>query len=56
VGDPCILALHAGDREEGPYVSGENDEYGELLKAAGRKLGSIQPVAFPYGVIEGLAA
>ena len=25
-------------------------------RAAGLKLGSIQPVAFPYGVIEGLAA
>ena len=33
-----------------------NDEYGELLRSAGLKLGSIQPVAFPYGVIEGLAA
>jgi SAM-dependent methyltransferase len=33
-----------------------NDEYSELLKASGLKLGSIQPVAFPYGVIEGLAA
>jgi O-methyltransferase domain/Dimerisation domain len=33
-----------------------NDEYNELLRASGLKLGSIQPVAFPYGVIEGLAA
>jgi hypothetical protein len=33
-----------------------NDEYGELLSAAGLKLGSVHPVAFPYGVIEGLAA
>lgn len=33
-----------------------NDEYKQLLKASGLKLGSIQPVAFPYGVIEGLAA
>jgi hypothetical protein len=33
-----------------------NDEYSELLRASGLKLGSIQPVAFPYGVIEGLAA
>ena len=32
-----------------------NDEYGELLRCAGLKLGNIQPVAFPYGVIEGLA-
>jgi hypothetical protein len=33
-----------------------NAEYGELLTAAGLKLGRVQPVAFPYGVIEGLAA
>jgi hypothetical protein len=33
-----------------------NDEYGELLRSAGLRLGAIQPVAFPYGVIEGLAA
>lgn len=33
-----------------------NAEYGELLTAAGLKLGHVQPVAFPYGVIEGLAA
>jgi hypothetical protein len=33
-----------------------NAQYGELLHAAGLKLGTIQPVAFPYGVIEGLAA
>jgi hypothetical protein len=33
-----------------------NDEYSELLEASGLKLGSIQPVAFPYGVIEGRAA
>ena len=33
-----------------------NDEYSKLLGSAGLKLGSIQPVAFPYGVIEGLAA
>jgi hypothetical protein len=32
-----------------------NAEYGELLTAAGLKLGRVQPVAFPYGVIEGLA-
>ena len=31
-----------------------NAEYGKLLEAAGLKLGNIQPVAFPYGVIEGL--
>jgi hypothetical protein len=33
-----------------------NAEYGELLRVAGLKLGDVQPVAFPYGVIEGLAA
>ncbi len=33
-----------------------NAEYGELMRAAGLKLGKVQPVAFPYGVIEGLAA
>jgi cyclopropane fatty-acyl-phospholipid synthase-like methyltransferase len=33
-----------------------NAEYGDLLRAAGLKLGNVQPVAFPYGVIEGLAA
>jgi hypothetical protein len=33
-----------------------NDEYRQLLRSAGLKPGTIQPVAFPYGVIEGLAA
>ncbi|HTX12990.1 MAG TPA: hypothetical protein VME22_30510 [Solirubrobacteraceae bacterium] len=33
-----------------------NAEYGELLRAARLTLGSVQPVAFPYGVIEGVAA
>jgi SAM-dependent methyltransferase len=33
-----------------------NDEYGRLLRSAGLRLGAIQPVAFPYGVIEGLFA
>ncbi len=33
-----------------------NAEYGELLAAAGLRPGRIQPVATPYGVIEGLAA
>ncbi len=33
-----------------------NDEYGQFLRSAGLKLSKIQPVAFPYGVIEGLAA
>jgi hypothetical protein len=33
-----------------------NAEYGELLQAAGLTLGRVHPVAFPYGVIEGMAA
>ena len=33
-----------------------NAEYGELLAAAGLRPGRIEPVAAPYGVIEGLAA
>ena len=33
-----------------------NAEYGRLLAAAGLRPGRIQPVATPYGVIEGLAA
>jgi hypothetical protein len=33
-----------------------NAQYGELLHAAGLKLGTVQPAAFPYGVIEGFAA
>jgi SAM-dependent methyltransferase len=32
-----------------------NAEYGRLLSAAGLSLGRIQPVAVPYGVIEGVA-
>ena len=32
-----------------------NSEYGKLLQAAGLRLASVRPVAFPYGVIEGLA-
>jgi O-methyltransferase domain len=32
-----------------------NAECSELLHAAGLKPGTIQPVAFPYGVIEGFA-
>ncbi len=31
-------------------------EYGDLLAAAGLTLGEVRPVAFPYGVIEGLPA
>ena len=33
-----------------------NAEYRELLQAAGLKIGKIEPVTFPYGVIEGFAA
>jgi O-methyltransferase domain/Dimerisation domain len=33
-----------------------NAEYGKLLTEAGLTLGRVQPVAAPYGVIEGLAA
>ena len=33
-----------------------NAEYGRLLEAAGLRPGKIEPVTFPYGVIEGLAA
>jgi hypothetical protein len=33
-----------------------NAEYAKLLNAAGLNLGNVQPVAFPYGVIESLAA
>ena len=32
-----------------------NAEYGELLTRAGLKRGRVQPVAAPYGIIEGLA-
>jgi SAM-dependent methyltransferase len=31
-----------------------NAEYGQLLAAAGLTLGQVTPVAFPYGVIEGV--
>lgn len=33
-----------------------NAEYGDLLATAGLTVGKVQPVAFPYGVIEGFAA
>ena len=32
-----------------------NTEYGRLLAASGMSLARVQPVAPPYGVIEGLA-
>ena len=31
-----------------------NAEYGQLLTESGLRLGSIQPVAPPYGIVEGL--
>jgi hypothetical protein len=31
-----------------------NAEYGELLAAAGLRLGTVTPVALPYGIIEAL--
>jgi len=33
-----------------------NAEYGDLLASAGLTIGKVHPVAFPYGVIEGLPA
>jgi O-methyltransferase domain/Dimerisation domain len=33
-----------------------NAEYSKLLTAAGLTLGVVQPVAFPYGIVEGIAA
>lgn len=33
-----------------------NAEYSKLLTAAGLTLGLVQPVAFPYGIVEGVAA
>ncbi len=33
-----------------------NDEYRSLLRSAGLEPGTIQPVTYPYGLIEGLAA
>jgi SAM-dependent methyltransferase len=33
-----------------------NAQYGELLHTAGLKPGTVQPAAFPFGVIEGFAA
>jgi len=32
-----------------------NEEYRQLLRAAGLRPGTIRPVTFPYGIIEGLA-
>jgi hypothetical protein len=33
-----------------------NAEYGKLLQAVGLSLAQVQPVAAPYGIIEGLAS
>jgi C-methyltransferase len=33
-----------------------NAEYAHLLARAGLRIGSVHPVAFPYGIIEGLSA
>jgi hypothetical protein len=46
--DINMLVLSSGGRER------TNSEYGKLLQAAGLRPGIIQPVTFPYGVIEGL--
>jgi hypothetical protein len=48
--DINMLVLSGGGQER------TNAEYGELLRAAGLKAGRVLPVAFPYGLIEGLAA
>ena len=32
-----------------------NAEYGQLLTEAGLRMGKVQPVAAPYGVIEGMS-
>ena len=32
-----------------------NAEYASLLARAGLKIGTVRPVAFPYGIIEGLS-
>jgi SAM-dependent methyltransferase len=47
--DINMLVLSSGGKER------TNVEYRELLQAAGLSAGSVLPVAFPYGVIEGLA-
>jgi hypothetical protein len=46
--DINMLVLTSGGRER------TNSEYHNLLQAAGLRPGIIQPVTFPYGVIEGL--
>ena len=48
--DINMLVLSPGGRER------TNTEYRRLLRAAGLRPGTIQPVTFPYGIIEGLPA
>ena len=48
--DINMLVLSPGGRER------TNTEYRTLLRAAGLRPGTIQPVTFPYGIIEGLPA
>jgi hypothetical protein len=36
-----------------PRQERTNTEYGQLLAAAGLNLARVQPVAAPYGIIEG---
>ena len=53
------MAAPAGQARAKPSFRGgrerTNAEYGGLLAAAGLRPGQIQPVAPPYGVIEGLS-
>jgi SAM-dependent methyltransferase len=44
------MLINSGGRER------TNAEYASLLAAAGLRIGAVQPVAFPYGIIEGLSA
>lgn len=44
------MLINTGGRER------TNAEYGSLLARAGLKIGAVRPVAFPYGIIEGLSA
>jgi hypothetical protein len=48
--DINMLVLSPGGRER------TNTEYHRLLRAAGLRPGIIEPVTFPYGIIEGLPA
>ena len=44
------MLINTGGRER------TNAEYASLLAEAGLNIGTVQPVAFPYGIIEGLSA